>query len=290
MPSSTSNSRSRHRVALRVAVSWVLFLAAWEAAYRIVGWKPWLFPAPSHVLDASLAMLHLKTAFGEPLGPSWPFGGGTVPSLQGFMTSPLLQALAVSFVRLLIGFALSLVLGTTLGLLMWRYAEVDSVLGPAFLGLQTLPSVVWVPLAILLFGIQESGIMFVLVMGSFFAIAVALRDGLRQSPPILRQAALMLGARRWNLYRHVVLPAGLPAMAGSLRQGFAFAWRSLMGAELIFTLQRHGVGFLLNVGREFADVAQVVAVMIVMVVIGMTVDRVLFARLELRVRERFGLA
>ena len=289
-PSSTPTWSRRRTTGLRVLAVWLALLAAWEGAYRIIGWRPWLFPAPSHVLDATLAMLGVKTGFGEPLGPRWPLAASAGGSLGGLVSSPLVQALAISAVRLALGFAISLVLGTILGLLMWRYPFADAALGPAFLGLQTLPSVVWVPLAILVFGIRESGIMFVLVMGSFFAIAIALRDGLRQSPPIFRQAALMLGARRWKLYRHVILPAGMPAMAGSLRQGFSFAWRSLMGAELIFVLQRRGLGFLLNVGREFADVAQVVAVMLMMVLIGMTVDRLLFARLELRVRERFGLA
>ncbi|MCI0362974.1 MAG: ABC transporter permease subunit, partial [Phycisphaerales bacterium] len=161
--------------------------------------------------------------------------------------------------------------------------------GPLFLGLQTLPSVCWVPLAILTLGINESAILMVLVLGSFFATAIALRDGLRTIPPIYERAGLMLAATNWRLYRYVLLPASLPAMASSLRQGFSFAWRSLMGAELIFMLQNQGLGFLLNIGREFADVAQVVAVMIVMIAIGMTVDRWVFAQIERRVRNRFGL-
>jgi NitT/TauT family transport system permease protein len=155
--------------------------------------------------------------------------------------------------------------------------------------LQTLPSVCWVPLAILVFKINESGIMFVLVMGSFFAIALALRDGLRTIPPIYQQAGLMMGAQGWRLYRYVLLPASLPALAGSLRQGFSFAWRSLMGAELMFMVERHGLGFVLHQGREFVDVAQVVAVMGVMVVIGMAADRWLFASLQQRIGHRFGL-
>jgi NitT/TauT family transport system permease protein len=128
-------------------------------------------------------------------------------------------------------------------------------------------------------------------MGSFFAVAIALRDGLNTIPPIYQRAGLMMGARGWRLYRYVLLPASLPALAGSLRQGFSFAWRSLMGAELIFIVQgRDGLGHLLAMGREFNDVAQVVAVMIVMVLIGMIVDRWIFARLQRAVHVRFGLA
>jgi NitT/TauT family transport system permease protein len=127
-------------------------------------------------------------------------------------------------------------------------------------------------------------------MGSFFAIAIALRDGLKTIPPLYQRAGLMMGARGWKLYRYVLLPAAMPAMTSSLRQGFAFAWRSLLGAELILVVSNHGVGFLLETGRNFNDVAQVIAVMIVMVMVGMAVDRWLFARLQKRVHARFGLA
>ena len=172
---------------------------------------------------------------------------------------------------------------------MWRLAFIDAVLGPVFLGLQTLPSVCWVPMGILLFGINERSILFVLVMGSFFAVAISMRDGLRTVPPIYISAGVMLGARKARLYRHVLLPSSLPALAGTLRQGFSFAWRSLMGAELILIVQRRGLGFLLNMGRETADIAQVVAVMVIMVGVGMVIDRWVFAVIERRVRTRFGL-
>src|SRR5262249_7269 len=112
---------------------------------------------------------------------------------------------------------------------------------------------------------------------------------LRQTPPIYKRAALMLGARKAKLYLHVLLPAAMPAAAASLRQGFSFAWRSLMGGELVFMLPHRGVGFLLNMGREFSDIGEVVAGVWVMVAIGMMADRLVFAKLELRVRTRFGL-
>ena len=271
-------------------------------------------------------MLNVQTAFGDAFRPGWPlpehqptdaeregaaaYRAGksldanpyplvTVASSEwkrGFnqasrtpLNSELVIGNLVSGARLLTGFALSIVLGTTLGLLMWRSEELDKLLGPLFLGLQTLPSVCWVPMGVILFGLNESGILFVLVMGSFFAIAIAMRDGLRTIPPLYRQAGLMMGARGWRLYRYVLLPASLPALATSLRQGFSFAWRSLMGAELILVVPAHGLGYLLSTGREFNDVAQVVAVLIVMVLIGMVVDRWVFAKLQRRVFVRFGL-
>jgi len=245
------------------------------------------------VLDASLSMLNLRTAFGDPVGPHWPrlaTERSAAAAQRPWYRSQLIEAVVVSAARLLTGFGFSIALGVVLGLAMWRWEELDRFLGPLFLGMQTLPSVCWVPLAVLTFGLNEHGILFVLVMGSFFAIAIALRDGLRTIPPLYQRAGLMMGARGWKLYRYVLLPASLPAMTSSLRQGFSFAWRSLMGAELILAVQRHGLGFLLEMGRNLSDIAQVVAVLIVMVLIGMAADRWGFAKLQQRVQARFGLA
>ena len=268
-----------------------MLLATWEGAYRVVGWKDWVFPAPSHVLDATLAMLNVDTAFGDEVGPDWPWRPNASPRRDHqWYNGPLLEALGVSAARLAAGFAVSIVLGGVLGVLMWRSKELDQFLGPLFLGLQTLPSVCWVPLAVLTLGLSERGILFVVVMGSFFAIAIALRDGLRTIPPLFQRAGLMMGARGWKLYRYVLLPASMPAMTSSMRQGFAFAWRSLMGAELILAVRHHGLGFLLETGRTLSDVAQVIAVMIVMVLIGMAADRWVFAKLQKKVHARFGLA
>jgi NitT/TauT family transport system permease protein len=178
-----------------------------------------------------------------------------------------------------------------LGMLMWRFKPLDDFLGPLFLGMQTLPSVCWVPMGIIAFGLSESAIEFVLVMGSFFAIAISLRDGLRTIPPLYQRAGLMLGAGGWKLYRYVLIPASLPALSSGLRQGFSFAWRSLMGAEFVFiAVQRHGLGYLLKAGEDSLSPAQVMGIMIMMVVIGMLADRLLFARLERRISYRFGFA
>jgi NitT/TauT family transport system permease protein len=252
------------RTALGLAF-WVVAIGAWEIAFRVVGWKPWVFPAPSLVAESAVRM----------------FGGSTHHAL--------VTALAVSGGRLVAGFAISIALGLGLGVALWRWKTVDRALGGAFLGLQTLPSVCWVPLAVLTFGLSETGILFVLLMGSAFAMTIAFRDGLRMIPPIYEKAGMMMGARGWTLYRRVVIPASLPALASTLRQGFSFAWRSLMGAELLFMVQNKGVGYLLYQGREFADVAQVVAVMVVMIGVGMLADRLAFGPIERRVHARFGL-
>ncbi|HEY1629536.1 MAG TPA: ABC transporter permease subunit, partial [Tepidisphaeraceae bacterium] len=225
----------------------------------------------------------------EPLHAGWPRPLSSPAKPQVVYDSPLITASFVSAVRLVIGFIASIILGGTIGLAMWRFAALDNFLGPLLLGLQTLPSVCWVPLAVLVFGINEKGVMFVLIMGSFSAIAISLRDGLRTMPPLYRRAGLMLGAKGWKLYRYVLLPASLPAFATSLRQGFSFAWRSLLGAELILAVENRGLGFLLETGRDFSDIAQVVAVMIVMVIFGMLADRLVFAKLQSAVNARFGL-
>jgi NitT/TauT family transport system permease protein len=258
-------------------------------------WQPWNFPAPSHVLDALLALLKVHTGFGNPIAtPGWPLEhvegqGRTVGWAHSIVTSPLIVANLASLTRLLVGFIASIVFGGVIGLAMWRWKEFDQFIGPPLLGVQTLPSVCWVPIAILVLGLNERAILFVLVMGSFAAVAISLRDGLRIIPPLFPRAGLMLGARGWRLYRYVLLPASLPALATSLRQGFSFAWRSLMGAELILQIAPFGLGSLLQQGRDFSDVGEVVAVMIVMVFIGMLADRWIFARIQARIQARFGL-
>ena len=276
-----------------MVLAWTVVLLAWEMGFRLIGRDSFAFPAPSQVIDSFFDLAGLRTEFGAPLGSHWPMPAAGLHSANGeggITAIPLLSAPLISGLRLLIGFTISIVVGIGLGLAMWRFKLVNSALGPLFLGLQTLPSVCWVPLAIVIFGLRESGILFVLVMGSCFAIAISLRDGLRTIPPVYQKAGLMLGASGWRMYRYILLPASLPAMASSLRQGFSFAWRSLMGAELMFiAVDRHGLGYLLELGRSFLDTAQVVAVMAIMISIGMLADRCVFAVLERRVHQRFGL-
>jgi NitT/TauT family transport system permease protein len=272
---------------------WVLLLMTWEAAYRVVHWHSYMFPAPSHVLDSMLGMLGVDMGFGENLHKGWPRPIEATTHKHSLIVrvarSPLVSANFVSAWRLIVGFSLSIILGTAVGVLMWRWTPFDDFFRPVCLGLQTLPSVCWVPLAVLVFGLNEIGILFVLIMGSTFGMAVSMRDGLKAVPPLYRRAGLMMGAHRWRLYRYVLFPAGLPALASSLRQGFSFAWRSLMGAELILVADHQGLGFLLKSGGDNSDISQVIAVMIMMVIIGMLADRLVFAPLEKRVHTRFGL-
>jgi NitT/TauT family transport system permease protein len=285
-------------------------LAAWETAYRLVGWRDYVFPAPSHVLDAALDLMNIHLGFGQPLQAGWPRIEGEnvigrislsprlVPKdwpnplrvAYGYILSTdLLSGTLVSGIRLIIGFVFSVLIGSFLGAAMWRLKWLDDFLGPLFLGLQTLPSVCWVPLAVIIFGLRDTSLLFVLLMGSIFSVAIAFRDGLSIIPPLYQRAGRMLGADGWRLYRYVLLPAALPALASSLRQGFGFAWRSLMGAEMILHADHDGLGWLLEIGRDNNSIAQVVAVMAVMVMLGMLADRLAFARLERAISARFGL-
>jgi NitT/TauT family transport system permease protein len=270
---------------MKSKASWaaiIIIIALWQVSFEYFQWKAWVFPAPTHVLHSLLSLLNLD--------PS-KFGNATWAQIaESFAKSPLIFAQLVSMYRLIAGYILASGVGAFFGILMWRFKSVNDFLGPLFLGIQTLPSVCWVPLGILMVGINEIGILFVLVVGSFCTVSIALRDGLSNLSPIYAQAGWMLGAKRWTLYRYVLIPASLPALSNSLRQGFTFCWRSLMGAELLFMVERKGLGFLLATGRDLADVAQVVTIMAMMILTGTLVDSFIFARLEQRVRTRFGVA
>ena len=198
-----------------------------------------------------------------------------------------LQATLVSLQRLAIGYVISLVIGVALGLLMARSRLFNETVGSLVLGLQSLPSVCWLPLAVLWLGLTEQAIIFVVVMGALFSITLGVDAGVKNTPPIYLKAARNLGARGLALSLQVVMPAALPAILTGLKQGWSFAWRSLMAGELLFfTLS---LGNLLETGRDLNDAGQVVAVMFVIVAIGVAINSLIFAPLERRVRERWGL-
>jgi NitT/TauT family transport system permease protein len=202
----------------------------------------------------------------------------------------LLAAILTSTLRLVVGFVVSTTLSLLLGLMLYSFPAVNRFVGPLFLGLQTLPSVCWAPLAILLLGSNEPAILFVMVMGSTFAVSLSFRDGLRTIPPLYTRAGLMLGATGPKLLQHVLLPASLPALSSSLRQSFSFTWRSLLGAEFIFDVYPHGLGFMLQSARHLNDIPRIATVMALMVTIGILADRLCFGPLEHRIHTHFGLA
>lgn len=207
--------------------------------------------------------------------------------IDGLADRSFLLGAAISLQRVLIGYAISLFFGVLLGILIGRFRVLDETLGSFIVGLQALPSICWLPLAILWFGLSEAAILFVVIMGAILSITISTDDGIKNIPPILVRAARTMGTKGFDLYLRVILPAALPSIVTGMKMGWSFAWRSLMAGELLFV--GLGLGHLLVIGRELADMNLVVAVMLVIVTIGVMVDRLVFARLEDFVMERWGL-
>jgi NitT/TauT family transport system permease protein len=165
-----------------------------------------------------------------------------------------------------------------------------AAIGSMITGLQTMPSVAWVPLAIVLFQLSERAILFVVILGAAPSIANGIIDGIDNVPPILMRAGRVLGARGWSALRHVVIPAALPSVVSGLKQGWAFAWRSLMAGELIAGFPGHvGIGQVLNNTAQNADFVGVYEAMIVIFVIGVAVDAAFFGTIVRAIRKRYGL-
>ncbi len=188
------------------------------------------------------------------------------------------------------GFAFALVIGTIVGALVARNRVLRSAIGSLITGLQTMPSVAWFPLAILLFQLGEGAIFFVVVLGAAPSIANGLISGIDHIQPILLRAGRVLGAKRWRAFRYVILPAALPSFVAGLKQGWAFAWRSLLAGELIVLIPgQFSLGQQLDANRQLADSAGVISVMIVILIIGILVDALLFGTAERKIRRRYGL-
>ncbi|AGK99060.1 ABC transporter permease [Clostridium pasteurianum] len=237
----------------------------WEMVYKIgvdaLGiWKPYSFPSPIDVFKT------LKSLIGD---------------------NSLFIATVVSLRRLLIGYLISLVIGLPLGLIVVRYKYLDENLSSLILGLQTLPSVCWLPFAILWYGLNESSILFVVTIGSVFAVCMATESGIKNVNPIHIKAGKIMGAKGIKLYWNVVVPSALPDIIGGMKQGWSFAWRALIAGEMLSATK--GLGQILMVGRDLADISQVVAVMIVIIVLGLIIDKLIFGALENSVRNKRGL-
>jgi NitT/TauT family transport system permease protein len=199
----------------------------------------------------------------------------------------LSEATFKSLRRLMQGYGISVLIGVPIGLFNARSELIRSMAKPLVMGLQGLPSICWLPLAIIWFGLSEVAILFVVVMGSLLSVAIATEDAVRSIQPQLIQVSATLGVRGLRLWFGVLIPAALPGIVVGLKLGWSFAWRALMAGELLFL--SGGLGQLLTQGRELMDAAQVMAVMLAIIAIGVTTDRLLFQNAELRIRRRWGL-
>lgn len=207
--------------------------------------------------------------------------------MGGFRDRSFLFAMGASVSRILIGYSLSFVVGVLLGFLVSRFKLLNDTFGSLVGRFQVLPSICWLPLAILWFGLSSTAIQFVVVMGALPAIVIATDNGIRNITPVYVKAAHTMGVRGIDLYWRVILPAALPSIVTGMKMAWAFAWRSLMAGELIFVSS--GLGYLLTVGRELNDMAQVMAVMLVIVVVGIFFDAI-FSYFEKRLRLQWGTA
>ena len=205
-----------------------------------------------------------------------------------FVDNSLFIGIGVTMWRLLIGFSISISLGLFIGLAMVKFEDFGKTISSFAVGLQSFPSIAWVPFAILLIGINDFGILFVVIMSSIFSVMISAYSGIRNISPIYINAAKNMGANGLSLFRYVMIPAATPSLIIGIRQAWSFAWHALIGAEILITTL-NGLGHILFIGREFHLMDQIIATMIVIFTIGLLFDRLLFSKLEERVRSKWGL-
>lgn len=235
---------------------------AWHLASTSGRWSPVLLPSPRDVLDYLI---------------------------EAGRDGTLATATLVTLKRLLMGYAIGIVIGIPLGLLTSTSQFFQDTIGALALGLQTLPSVCWIPLALLWFGQTESAMLFVVIMGTLGSVLIAADTGARSIPPIYSRVARTMGSEGLDKWTRVILPASAPFLVSGLKQGWAFAWRSLMAAEIYVTiLTGFGLGHLLHYGRELSAMDQVIGIMLVIVAIGLVADKLLFSPWERFMHRRWG--
>lgn len=236
-----------------------ILLLLWDGLARSGIWPPFLFVGPIDVVQ-SLS--------------------------DNVQNGVLFTAILVSVTRLAVGYFISAILGVSLGLLIGLSRSAKETLGSLVLGFQALPSVCWIPLAILWFGLSENAMYFVVIMGALFSVVVGVEAGVRNTPPVYIKAARNMGASGLNLALRVVLPAALPSVMVGLKQGWTYAWRSLMAAELIYVTV--SLGGLLEESRTNLEIPQMFSVMVVIIIVGVLIDTLIFAPLDRTIRLRWG--
>jgi len=241
-------------------IFFVILIALWANVAKLQIWDSTLFPSPWSVAQ-TLA--------------------------HDFQNGSLLSATAISLRRVLIGYGISLLFGVPLGIVLARSKTLEDTVGSLVSGIQSLPSICWLPLALLWFGLNDRAILFVVVAGSLVSITIAVQDGVKNLSPTYVRAALSMGTPPLRIYSDVLLPASLPSILVGAKLGWGYAWRALMSGELLFVSL--GLGQMLMQGRELADMSQVIAVMIVIMALGLLADRVIFGSLERHVRRKWGL-
>lgn len=249
---------------LEQIVFYFVLIFAWQAVYylgvSVFGfWKPYAFPNPLGVWNSLILLISQNALF---------------------------NAIFFSLRRAFAGYFIAVLIGIVPGILMARFKPVARTLSPLILGVQTLPSICWVPFAILWFGLNESAIIFVIIMGSALSIAIAVDTAIRNVNPLYIKAAKTMGATGLNLYLRVIFPASLPALLAGLKQSWSFAWRSLMAGEVMSA--SIGLGQALIMGRDLADINRVMLIIIVIIISGVIIEKAFFGTLENKISKRLG--
>src|SRR5215207_3151942 len=244
-------------IALFIAV----FVGIWQFVFLLEIWPKVSMPSPAMVAGSFVGLLRDLT---------------------------LITSIGMTMYRLVIGFGISIAIGVVSGLAMVKFPGFGKTMSSFAVGLQSFPSVAWIPFAILLIGLNDFGILFVVVMSSVFSVMMSTYSGLRNVPPIYIRAARNMGAKGFSLFRYVLIPAATPTLIMGMRQAWSFAWHALIGAEMLITTLV-GLGYILSVGREFSNMSQIIATMIVIFTIGLIFDRVVFMKIEEKIRDRWGL-
>lgn len=245
---------------IQTSLFFIGLLVLWQILYMLAIWPDFLFPSPQAVLDTFIL---------------------------GVKDGSIIIAIITSMVRIAKGYLIALAIGIPMGVLIARVRVLKNTLGALFAGLQPLPSICWLPLAVLWIGLNEKSIIFIILLGATFSITTATEAGVRNVPPIYIRAARTMGVKGWRLYLNVLFPAALPAIITGMKLAWAFAWRALMAGELISS--GVGLGQVLMIGRDLNDMSMVITVMIIIALLGQIIDQSFFSRLESKVRTRWGL-
>lgn len=245
---------------IQTILFYIGLVVVWQILYKLEIKADYLFPSPFEVLQT------LK---------------------QGVADKSIPIAIYTSMLRISKGYLIALALGLPLGILIARVRVLKNTIGSLFSGLQPLPSICWLPLAVLWIGLNENAIIFIILIGATFSITTATEAGVRNVPPLYVRAARTMGAKGWRVYTDVLLPAALPTIITGMKLAWAFAWRALMAGELLSS--GVGLGQVLMYGRDLNDMSMVIAVMIIIAGLGGLIDRFIFSKMELKVRRKWGL-
>jgi NitT/TauT family transport system permease protein len=208
---------------------------------------------------------------------------------HAYADGTLISATWTTIKRLVLGYSVSVLIGIPMGMLCSRFYILNAFVGKLVLGLQTLPSICWVPLTLLWFGQTDRAILFVVTMGSLWSLIASTESSVRQIPSLYIKAAHTMGSRGVDLWLTVIFPAALPPIITGMKQSWAFAWRSLMSAEIyISTIGGLSIGQLLHYGREMQAMDQVMGIIFIIIAIGLIAEKVLFSSVERFLHKRWG--